>query len=124
VRSPTTPSAAGTTLSPGLPLRRDGDDAPAAALAVAALAIAFAAFAVVRFLSRRGRGAFAWDWRRALGGVAANETLRVVAVARLDGRARVYVLEWEGARLLVAHSDRAVTLLSEHAGPNDASTPP
>lgn len=55
-----------------------------------------------------------WDWRRALRLPATDADLRVVATVRLDARASLQVIEWDGTRLLIARSEHSIALLAEH----------
>jgi flagellar biogenesis protein FliO len=100
-------------LSPGLPLRRETDaDAAFPAAALVLLLAVFAAAVAWAWWRNRGSGA-SWSWRRALRVPEPSTRLRVLASLRLDARASVHVLEWEGSRLLVARGEGAVTLLAE-----------
>src|SRR5262249_31463130 len=80
--------------------------------AVVLLLLVGLALALAWALRRRGSGA-RWDWPRAIGWRKPESSLRVLASSRLDARASVHVLEWEGSRLLVARGEQAVTLLAE-----------
>lgn len=59
-------------------------------------------------------GKASWNWRRALRLPANDAALRVVATTRLDGRASLHVIEWEGTQLLIARSEHSIALLAEH----------
>ncbi len=73
---------------------------------------------VVHVMLRRrldsAAGKATWDWRRALRLPASDAQLRVVTTARLDARASLHVIEWEGTRLLIARSEHSIALLAEH----------
>lgn len=80
--------------------RRDdaGGDVPLAGLVLLGLLVGVAVVVLVR-----RRHALPAAWQRAIAGVrpASAAALRVVASARLDGSARVHVLECGGQRYLV-----------------------
>jgi flagellar biogenesis protein FliO len=108
----------GLTLSPGLPLRREPDADAFSALGLLLLVLLAGLGLAAAFLrSRRRVGAIQWDWRRALRLPASTSQLRVVESTRLDARASLYVLEWQGSRLLIARSEQTVTLLAQTPDP-------
>lgn len=79
------------------------------------------------YLRRRIKGDGAsglWDWRRALHMPAADPALRIAATTRIDARASLHVIEWEGSRLLIARSENSITLLAERRDSAGIVPPP
>jgi len=112
------------SLSPELPLRREAEADAAFPAGALLLLVALLAVAVAWAWRRERHSGRAWSWRRALRLPETSTQLRVLASMRLDARASVHVLEWEGSRLLVARGEQAVTLLAERRGaPAENSTP-
>ncbi len=122
--SPATP-ASGTALAPPAFRRDDAEPGlPVAGLVLLAVLLGVAAWVWLRrwrsgALEATGRSA----WPRVLAlttGSTAN-ALRVVASRRLDGSARVHVVECDGRRYLVGcNGQQAITLLGRVDPPDPA----
>lgn len=103
-----------------LALSRDSVAMPAggvALLAALVLALMFSlAFAWYRKRPGRASKSGRFDWRALLQKSAEAQAIVVLGSTRLDLRAQLHTVEWEGRRLLIASGEHGVSLLAEVAG--------
>ena len=112
-RAPGASAAAGTRLSPALPLKRDeGSNDPAQMVLVSAglvLAVALGGYIALRRSGRLSTGiSAAWGGRT-------QPTLRTGARLPLTQHASVHVVRWGDEELLLGSTPQQVTLLARRA---------